>query len=71
MVAAVIVALGQVAAAAAQQKTPDTKPGQTLKVGDKAPDFEADTFDDKTIKLSDRFGDDGHAVVLLFSRASW
>ena len=40
-------------------------------IGDQAPDFVADTFDDGTIRLSERFGDNGHAVVLLFSRASW
>lgn len=44
---------------------------ESLKVGDKAPDFEVDTFDDETVKLSDRFGEDGHAAILLFSRANW
>ena len=42
-----------------------------LKVGDKAPDFNLDTFDDKKVKLSERFGKKGHPVVLLFSRANW
>ncbi len=42
-----------------------------LTVGDTAPDFELDTFDEKTVKLSERFGNDGNPVVLLFSRANW
>lgn len=42
-----------------------------LSVGDEAPDFELVTFDDKTVKLSDRFGDEGKPVALLFSRANW
>ena len=44
---------------------------EPLKVGDKAPDFELDTFDDKKVKLSDRFGEKPKSVVLLFSRAHW
>ena len=42
-----------------------------LKVGDKAPDFEVETFDEKTVTLSERFGKDGKPVILLFSRANW
>lgn len=42
-----------------------------LKVGDKAPDFEVASFDDTTVKLSDRFGDQGKPTILLFSRANW
>lgn len=44
---------------------------EELKVGDKAPDFEAATFGDETIKLSDRFGESGNPTILLFSRANW
>lgn len=44
---------------------------EPLKVGDRAPDFEAETFDGQTVKLSDRFGESGHPTILLFSRASW
>ena len=44
---------------------------QTLKVGDQAPDFVLEGVDGKKVKLSDRFGEDGHPVVLLFSRANW
>jgi len=40
-------------------------------IGDTAPDFTISTFDDKSITLSDHFGDDGHPVILLFSRANW
>ena len=40
-------------------------------IGDAAPDFTISTFDDKSITLSDHFGDDGHPVILLFSRANW
>ena len=43
----------------------------TLKVGDKAPDFEVDTLTGEKFKLSDRYGDDGKPTVLLFSRANW
>ncbi len=46
----------------------DQKP---LAVGDKAIDFELETFDNKTVKLSDRFGKNGKPVILLFSRANW
>ncbi len=42
-----------------------------LAVGDAAPDFELATFDDATVTLSERFGEEGKPVVLLFSRASW
>ena len=45
--------------------------GNALKVGDKAPDFELEALDTKTIKLSDHFGEDGMSTVLLFSRANW
>lgn len=44
---------------------------ETLSVGDKAPDFEAKTFDDGTVTLSERFGEEGKPVILLFSRANW
>ncbi len=43
----------------------------TLKVGDKAPDFEIETLDGTKFKLSDRFGEDGKPTILLFSRANW
>jgi hypothetical protein len=52
----------------------ESKTTEPLKVGDKATDFEIETFDGKKVKLSDRFGkenDDGRPVVLLFSRAHW
>lgn len=42
-----------------------------VKVGDKAPDFELEGLDGKTVKLSSRFGENGKPVVLLFSRANW
>jgi peroxiredoxin len=42
-----------------------------LKVGDKAPDFEVESFNDVTVKLSDRFGEKGKPTILLFSRANW
>ena len=44
---------------------------EELKVGDKAPDFEVETFNDSTVKLSDRFGKAGNPTILLFSRANW
>jgi len=44
---------------------------QTLAVGDAAPDFTLETFDEATVTLSERFGAEGKPVVLLFSRASW
>lgn len=40
------------------------------KVGDKASDFELQSID-KTIRLSDNFGDDGKPVIVVFSRANW
>ena len=43
----------------------------TLKVGDKAPDFEVETLSGEMFKLSDRYGDDAKPTVLLFSRANW
>lgn len=43
----------------------------SLKVGDRAPDFEVDTLAGEKFKLSDRFGEDGGATILLFSRANW
>ncbi len=49
-------------------EAPDIQP---VAVGDQAPDFDLPTFDDKTVKLSDRFGEQGKPVVLLFSRAFW
>ena len=47
--------------------------GQTepVAVGDTAPDFTLETFDGETVTLSERFGENGKPVVLLFSRASW
>ncbi len=47
------------------------KKAEGIAVGEKAPDFEVATFEDGTIKLSERFGDDGKPVVLIFSRANW
>lgn len=41
-----------------------------LAVGDMASDFELQSID-KTIKLSDNFGDEGKPVVVVFSRANW
>lgn len=41
-----------------------------LAVGDAATDFELQSIG-KKIKLSDRFGDDGKPVVVVFSRANW
>ena len=43
----------------------------SLKVGDKAPDFEVETLAGGKFKLSDRFGADGKPTVILFSRAHW
>ena len=51
----------------AEEETKDDGP---LKVGDKATDFELQSID-KKIKLSDRFGEDGKPVVVVFSRANW
>lgn len=42
-----------------------------LEVGNQAPDFELATFDDQTVTLSERAGEDGKPVILLFSRANW
>lgn len=44
---------------------------ERLKVGDRAPEFVAETFEGETVTLSDRFGKSGHPTVLLFSRANW
>lgn len=44
---------------------------EALKVGDKAPDFELEGLGDEKIKLSERFGEKGRPVILLFSRANW
>lgn len=41
-----------------------------LVVGDSAADFDLQGIDGK-IKLSERFGDDGKPVVVVFSRANW
>lgn len=57
-----------------QEKQDEEKPEQSeqvLKVGDKAPDFEITGLENKKIKLSERFGEKGQPVVLLFSRANW
>lgn len=56
-----------------KKNSSDKKSEETngLKVGDKAPDFEVETFDEKTVTLSERFGKDGKPVILLFSRANW
>ncbi len=42
-----------------------------LSVGDKAPDFELESLDSATVKLSERFGPNKGPTVLLFSRANW
>ena len=42
-----------------------------VKVGEKAPDFELESLGNTTVKLSERFGEKGKPVVLLFSRAHW
>ena len=42
-----------------------------LKVGDKAPEFEVTGIDGEKFKLSEKIGDKGKNVVLLFSRANW
>ena len=42
-----------------------------IKVGDTAPDFEVQGLDKASVKLSEGFGDDRGATVLLFSRANW
>ena len=44
---------------------------ETLKVGDKAPDFEVETLAGTKFKLSNQFGKDGKPTILLFSRANW
>ena len=64
----VAVAILQPSPAHAQEKDATD---EILKVGDEAPDFQAATFDGELVQLSTRFGEDGHPVVLLFSRASW
>ncbi len=68
VVASVVFSIGNTDAQTDKKQEDDAK---KLKVGDKAPDFNLETFDDKKVKLSDRFGKNGHPVVLLFSRANW
>lgn len=51
----------------AEEEAEDDGP---LKVGDTATDFELQSIE-KKIKLSDRFGDEGKPVVVVFSRANW
>ena len=43
----------------------------TLKVGDRAPDFEVQTLGGGKFKLSDRYTADGKPTVILFNRAHW
>ncbi len=40
-------------------------------VGEQAPDFDLESLNGKTVKLSDLVGENGKPVVLLFSRAHW
>jgi cytochrome oxidase Cu insertion factor (SCO1/SenC/PrrC family) len=69
-----MLAIASFATAQDEKKNSSDKKGEEtngLKVGDKAPDFEVETFDEKTVTLSERFGKDGKPVILLFSRANW
>ena len=43
----------------------------SLKVGDKAPDFEVETLGGGKFKLSDQYGADAKPTILLFNRAHW
>lgn len=42
-----------------------------LAIGAAAPDFQLKTIGDKPVVLSERFGEKGKPVVLIFSRANW
>lgn len=46
-------------------------PRTELAAGDAAPDFKLKTIGDKPVVLSERFGEKGRPVILLFSRANW
>ena len=71
-------ALAQDAAAvevadAASAATADTDGAERteLAIGDVAPDFKLKTIGDQQVVLSERFGEEGKPVILLFSRANW
>ena len=68
MLLAFVAALGIFASSAMAQS--GDKSSESLKVGDKAVDFELQSVG-KKIKLSDNFGDAGKNVVVVFSRANW
>lgn len=53
------------------EKKQDQEKTTELKVGDEAPEFEVTGIDGEKFKLSDKIGNDGKNVVLLFSRANW
>ena len=53
------------------EKKQDQEKSTELKVGDDAPDFEVTGIDGEKFKLSEKIGNDGKNVVLLFSRANW
>ena len=58
----------------AQQENKDEKKEvepKPVAVGDKVPDFDLESMDGKRVKLSERFGENGKPVILLFSRANW
>lgn len=55
----------------AKQDNAKSQEVEPLKVGDQAPDFAVTGIDGKKFKLSDKIGDDGKHVILLFSRANW
>ena len=60
-------------AAAASEATADTDGAERteLAIGDVAPDFKLKTIGDQQVVLSERFGEEGQPVILLFSRANW
>ena len=64
-------AIGTTSTVFGQSGTKTQEAAAELAVGDAAPDFELETLDDATVTLSERFGDEGRPVILLFSRANW
>ena len=66
-----LLAAGTLPAQQQQLAQQDEDQPKAVAVGDEAPDFELQSLGEEKVKLSDRFGEGGHPVVLLFSRAHW
>ena len=66
----VLQAVASAAQETEQAEEKEVKDDGPLKVGDTATDFELQSIG-KKIKLSDRFGEEGMPVVVVFSRANW